>query len=119
MSAPVVERTAPAAVVGSAGGSAGGTVVVPFAEVLAAGGLADARWLLHDALLSGARTVVVDLAGVAELPPGSLTTFVWVHRICRARGGGVELRGAGPEVSGVLRHTGLGRVLAADAGRAA
>jgi len=117
MSAPVIERPAPAA----AGGSAGGTVVVPFAEVLAAGGLADARWLLHDALLSGARTVVVDLARVAELPPGSLTTFVWVHRICRARGGGVVLRGSGPDVTGVLRHTGLWRVLTdgADADRAA
>jgi anti-sigma B factor antagonist len=111
MSAPVVERPAIAAV----DGSAGGTVVVPFDEVLAAGGLADARWLLHDALLSGARTVVVDLTRVAELPPGSLGTFVWVHRICRARGGGVVLRGVGPGVAGSLRRTGLWRVLAADA----
>src|SRR5689334_8212691 len=63
MSAPVVERPAAAA---------GGEVVVPFHEVLTAGGLADARWLLHDALLSGARTVVVDLARVPALPPGSL-----------------------------------------------
>jgi anti-anti-sigma regulatory factor len=104
MSAPVVERPAPAA---------GGEVVVPFREVVAAGGLADARWLLHDALLSGARTVVLDLTGVAVLPPGSLTTFVWTHRICRARGGGVVLRGAGPGVTGALRETGLWRVLAA------
>jgi hypothetical protein len=104
MSAPVVEHPA-----------AAGEVVVPFDEVLRAGGLADARWLLHDALLSGARTVVVDLARVAELPPGSLTTFVWAHRICRARGGGVVVRGAGPGVTGALQRSGLWRVLAADA----
>jgi anti-anti-sigma regulatory factor len=114
MSAPVVEHPTAAA---------GGEVVIPFSEVLAAGGLADARWLLHDALLSGARTVVVDLADVIALPPGSLGTFVWAHRICRARGGGVVLRGAGPDVAGSLRRTGLWRVLAAEAypaaGRAA
>jgi anti-sigma B factor antagonist len=40
---------------------------------------------------------------------------VWVHRICRARGGGVVLRGVGPGVAGSLRRTGLWRVLAADA----
>ena len=101
MSAPVAERPLPAA---------GGEVVVPFAAV----GLADARWLLHDALQSGARTVVVDLAGVPALPPGALTSFVWAHRICRARGGGVVLRGAGPGVTGALRATGLWRVLTAD-----
>lgn len=108
MSAPVIDRPAPAS-----------ELVVPFAEVLRAGGLADARWLLHDALLSGARSVVVDLAHVHELPPGSLKTFVWAHRICRARGGGVVLRGAGPGVTGVLQRSGLWRVLAADAGCAA
>jgi anti-anti-sigma regulatory factor len=105
MSAPVVEHPAPAA--------GGEVVVVPLQEVLATGGLADARWLLHDALLSGARTVVVDLTRVTALPPGSLTTFVGAHRICRARGGGVVLRGAGPGVTGALRETGLWRVLAA------
>jgi anti-anti-sigma regulatory factor len=83
--------------------------------VIAAGGLADARWLLHDALLSGARTVVVDLDGVPALPPGTLSTFVWAHRICRARGGGVVLRGAGPGVTGALQRSGLWRVLTADA----
>jgi anti-anti-sigma regulatory factor len=100
MSAPVIERPAPAA---------DGELVVPFAAC----DLADARWLLHDALRSGARTVVVDLTGVPALPPGALTTFVWAHRICRARGGGVVLRGAGPGVTGALRETGLWRVLAA------
>jgi anti-anti-sigma regulatory factor len=107
MSAPVVERPA-------VPGRASSEVVVPFDEVLRAGGLADARWLLHDALLSGARTVVVDLSRVPQLPPGSLATFVWAHRICRARGGGVVLRGAGPGVTGSLQRTGLWRVLAAD-----
>jgi anti-anti-sigma regulatory factor len=98
---------------------AGGEVVVPFDEVLAAGGLADARWLLHDALLSGARTVVVDLGGVPALPPGTLATFVWAHRICRARGGGVVLRDACAAVTDLLRRTGLWRVLAEDAAASA
>jgi anti-anti-sigma regulatory factor len=98
---------------------AGGEVVVPFDEVLAAGGLADARWLLHDALLCGARTVVVDLGGVPALPPGTLATFVWAHRICRARGGGVVLRDACAAVTDLLRRTGLWRVLAEDAAASA
>jgi anti-anti-sigma regulatory factor len=110
MSAPVMERPVH---------GAGGEVVVPFAEVIGAGGLADARWLLHDALLSGARTVVLDLDGVATLPPGTLATFVWAHRICRARGGGVVLREACPGVLDLLQSTGLRRVLVPDASLAA
>ena len=95
-----------------------GEVVVPLDEVLLADGLADTRWLLHDALLGGARTVVVDLARVPRLPAHALTTLLWAHRVCRARGGGVVLRGANAEITDHLHRTGLWRVLRLDAGRA-
>jgi anti-anti-sigma factor len=97
-SAPVLERTDDA-------------VVVPFGAALLAGGLPDARWLLHDVLRSGARTVVVDLGGVPRLPGAALATLVTAHRLCRARRGGVVLRGADPAVAETLRRTGLERVL--------
>lgn len=85
--------------------------VVAFDEVLLANGLADARWQLHDALLTGARTVVVDLSRVPRLPSAALATLLWAHRVCRARGGAVVLRGADPSTAATLRRTGLERVL--------
>ncbi|MGX5657983.1 STAS domain-containing protein [Geodermatophilus nigrescens] len=91
-------------------------VVVLDPEVLA-DGLADARWLLHDALLRGARRIVVDLARVDSLASPALATFLWAHRICRARGGGVVLRGADGRTSDMLRRTGLWRVLQVQGGR--
>jgi anti-anti-sigma factor len=90
---------------------AGRTVVVPFDEVLLADGLADARWSLHDALMAGASTVVVDLTRVTTLPPAALATLLWAHRLCRSRGGAVVLRGADPSTAATLRRTGLQRVL--------
>jgi anti-anti-sigma factor len=86
-------------------------VVVALDEALLSDGLADARWMLHDALLSGARTIVVDLSGVERLSSPALASFLWAHRICRARGGGVVLRGADRRTRDVLYRTGLWRVL--------
>ncbi|MGY1774125.1 STAS domain-containing protein [Blastococcus sp. SYSU D00813] len=86
-------------------------VVVALDETLLADGLADARWLLHEALLAGARRIVVDLARVDRLASPALASFLWAHRICRARGGGVVLRGADRRTSDMLRRTGLWRVL--------
>ena len=90
---------------------AGRTVVVHLDEVPLADGLADVRWLLHDGLMAGARTVVVDLSGVARLPSAALATLVWAHRVCRARGGAVVLRGANAATAATLHRTGLERVL--------
>lgn len=73
-------------------------------------GLADVRWLLHDALLAGARRVVVDLTGVRYLPSLALASLLSAHRTCRARGGAVVLRGANRGIQGVLHRTGLWRV---------
>jgi anti-anti-sigma factor len=90
---------------------AGDEVVIALDEALLSDGLADARWMLHDALLSGARTIVVDLSGVERLSSPALASFLWAHRICRARGGGVVLRGADRRTRDVLYRTGLWRVL--------
>jgi anti-anti-sigma factor len=92
-------------------------VVVALDEALLSDGLADARWMLHDALLSGARRIVVDLAGVERLSSPALASFLWAHRICRARGGGVVLRGADRRTRDVLHRTGLWRVLRLEGSR--
>jgi anti-anti-sigma factor len=89
----------------------GDEVVVALDEALLADGLADARWLLHDALLAGARRIVVDLSLVHSLGSPALASFLWAHRICRARGGGVVLRGADRRTRDMLYRTGLWRVL--------
>jgi anti-anti-sigma factor len=92
-------------------------VVVALDEALLSDGLADARWMLHDALLSGARRIVVDLAGVDRLSSPALASFLWAHRICRARGGGVVLRGTDRRTRDVLHRTGLWRVLRLEGSR--
>jgi anti-anti-sigma factor len=80
-------------------------------------GLADLRWLLHDALVAGARRVVVDMARVQRLSSPVVATLLSAHRTCRARGGGVVLRGANHRTEDVLRRTGLWRVLCPEMAR--
>jgi anti-anti-sigma factor len=86
-------------------------VVVRLSEVLLDDGLADARWMLHDALRAGARRIVVDLSGVPALASPALASFLWAHRVCRARGGALALRGADRRTRDMLARTGLWRVL--------
>jgi len=86
-------------------------------DSLFADGLADVRWLLHDALLAGARRLVVDLTGVQHLSSTAVASFLWAHRICRARGGTVVLRGANRRTLDLLRRTGLWRVLQLETAR--
>lgn len=92
-------------------GADGDEVVVSLSAALLADGLADVRWLLHDALLAGARRIVVDLSRVSPLASPALASFLWAHRICRARGGALVLRGADRHTRDVLYRTGLWRVL--------
>ena len=92
-------------------------IVVALDQALLTDGLADARWMLHDALLSGARRIIVDLSGVERLSSPALASFLWAHRICRARGGGVVLRGADRKTRDVLHRTGLWRVLRLEGSR--
>ena len=46
-----------------------------------------------------------------------MASFLWAHRICRARGGTVVLRGANRRTLDLLRRTGLWRVLRLDTER--
>lgn len=92
--------------------------VVPLDQSMLADGLADVRWLLHREVLDGARWIVVDLSRVTSLASPALASFLWAHRVCRARGGGVQLRGADRRVQAVLRRTGLDHVLQVRAGSA-
>lgn len=89
----------------------GDEVTVWLTDDLLADGVADVRWLLHDALLAGARRVVVDLQHVQHLSSPAVASFLSAHRTCRARGGSVVLRGANRRTMDLLRRTGLWRVL--------
>lgn len=86
-------------------------VVVRLDQAMLADGLADARWLLRDAVLAGARWIVVDLSRVYSVGSAALASFLSAHRICRARGGAVVLRGADRRTRDMVRRTGLARVL--------
>lgn len=93
-------------------------VLIQLDEALLADGLADVRWLLHDALRAGARRIVVDLSRVHSLGSAALATFLWAHRLCRARGGAVVLRGADRRTRDMVHRTGLWRVLRLQGGPA-
>ena len=92
-------------------------VTIHLDDALLADGLADVRWLLHDALLAGARRLVVDLTRVQHLSSTAVASLLWAHRICRARGGTVVLRGANRRTLDLLHRTGLERVLQLDTDR--
>ena len=89
----------------------GDCVNVRLSDQLLADGVADVRWLLHDALLAGARRVVVDLSGVQYLSSPAVASFLSAHRVCRARGGALVLRGVNRRTLDLLHRTGLWRVL--------
>jgi anti-anti-sigma factor len=94
-------------------------VTVHLDDELLAGGLADVRWTLLGTLHAGARSLVVDLSRVQHLPDAVVAVLLSAHRICRARGGAVVLRGVDPRTAALLRRTGLERVLVAEPARAA
>jgi anti-sigma B factor antagonist len=112
-----MNTAAPASRSGEDVRAAGDERVVRLSEAVVADGLADARWQLHEALLSGSRHIVVDLSHVSQLASPALASFLWAHRICRARGGAVVLRGADRRTQDVLRRTGLWRVLRVESDR--
>ena len=89
-------------------------VVIRLQDALLSEGLADVRWLLHDALLAGARRLVVDVSGVQHLGSPAVASLLSAHRTCRARGGSVVLRGANRRTVDLLHRTGLWRVLALE-----
>ncbi len=89
----------------------GDEVTIRLSDELLAEGLADVRWLLHDALLVGARRLVVDLSKVTVLSSTAVASFLWAHRTCRARGGAVVLRGPNRRTEDLLLRTGLWHVM--------
>jgi anti-anti-sigma factor len=93
-------------------------VTVRLDDTMLLDGLADVRWLLYDALLAGARRLVVDVSGVRHLSSSAVATFLWAHRTCRARGGAVVLRGADRRTEDLLRRTGLWRVMVVEPAQA-
>lgn len=95
----------------------GDEVTVRLSDALLADGLADVRWLLHDAMLAGARRLVVDIGEVEHLSSSAVASFLSAHRTCRARGGGVVLRGANRRSRDLLHRTGLWRVLQVENSR--
>jgi anti-anti-sigma factor len=94
----------------------GDRVSVRLSDDLLSDGVADVRWLLHDALLAGARHLIVDLSSVHQLSSPAVASFLSAHRICRARGGAVVLRGANRRTLDLLHRTGLWRVLELETG---
>lgn len=92
-------------------------VVIRLDDALLTDGLADARWLLHDALLAGARRLTVDVSRVQNLASPALASLLSAHRTCRARGGAIVLRGANRRTLELLHRTGLWRVLELEPAR--
>lgn len=95
----------------------GDAVTIRLDDALLTDGLADARWLLHDALLAGARRLIVDVSRVQNLASPALASLLSAHRTCRARGGSIVLRGANRRTLDLLHRTGLWRVLELEPAR--
>jgi anti-sigma B factor antagonist len=89
-------------------------VVVVLTDASLQDGLADLRWQLRSQVLTGARVIVVDIADLGELSSGVVSVLLGMHRICRARGGGLVLRNPTRRTSELLSRTGLSRVLLAE-----
>ncbi|MGH8866614.1 MAG: STAS domain-containing protein [Actinomycetes bacterium] len=62
---------------------------------------------LHEQVLRGARTVVVDVSQVRALSSTTIAGLLAVQRACRVRGGSVVLRSPGRRLSDRLARTGM------------
>jgi anti-anti-sigma regulatory factor len=74
------------------------------------------RAAVRDVLLSGGRTVIVDVGPLDRLPASLLSALLWAYRRCAARGGRIVLRN--PQRAGLeqLRRTGLEHLFAVEGG---
>lgn len=91
--------------------------VVALDDFFAADGLVDLRWQLHDLVVAGARTIVIDFSRVTAVRSDTLAALLGAHRACRARGGGVLIRSAGKQVTDLMYRTGLRRVFTIEQNR--
>jgi anti-anti-sigma factor len=73
--------------------------------------LIDLRCRLRDAVLSGERTIVVDVSELTRPTSTTVAALLGAHRLCRARGGRVLLRDPHRRTLELLRRTGLVHVL--------
>jgi anti-anti-sigma factor len=65
---------------------------------------------IADSLATGARQVVVNLAGVTQIDTSGLTALVRAHLAVIRRGGRIKLAAPGARIREVLRTTGLNRL---------
>jgi anti-anti-sigma factor len=79
--------------------------------------LPELRVQVHDLVLAGACTVVVDVSRARQLSSPVLACLIDAHRRCRSRGGGVVLRGCSSATLDVLRRNGLDRVFRIEGAR--
>jgi anti-anti-sigma factor len=94
-------------------------VTVVIRDDRATEGLPDLRRELHDLVLAGGSHIVADVSGVHRLSSTTLAALLYVHRRCRARGGGVVLRGCNDATLDLLHRNGLHRVFHVEPGRRA
>lgn len=85
-------------------------VVVELSDTTLESGMAELRWQLHDAVLAGARVLIVDVSRVSHLSSTVVATLLGAHRSCRARGGRVVIRNPNRRTVDLLHRTGLWRV---------
>ncbi|WP_344608732.1 STAS domain-containing protein [Sporichthya brevicatena] len=78
-------------------------------------GMPDLRFELHELVLAGVRTIVVDASCLDELPSPVIGALLTAHRACRARGGAVAIRFPSRRALDQLHRTGLWRVFDVDA----
>jgi anti-anti-sigma factor len=93
---------------------ADGRAVVALDDHLVGAGLPELRWQLHDLVVAGTRTIVVDLSATTKVGSDALAALLGAHRACRARGGAVVLRNPGRQVNDLMRRTGLWRVFVVE-----
>jgi anti-sigma B factor antagonist len=87
------------------------SVTVVLTTELLSDGSAALRRELQAVVLSGARVIVLDLAGTSELSSAVVAVALGMHRICRSRGGGLVLRNPGRRAEDLLRRSGLAELL--------
>jgi anti-anti-sigma factor len=78
--------------------------------------LIDLHRVVTQAVLRGARRVVVDVSQVDCLTSTTITALLWARRRCVARGGAVVLRNPSARSMDLIIRTGLWDVIEVEAG---